>query len=326
VLYINTIKISFNGKDKRMNSLKKPSLLLLLLAFTAVYFIWGTTYLAIVFALKGFKPFTISALRYLAAGLILVGWIGFKKLAWPEKSDLKVLIISGILMLSGGSGLVVVGEQYINSGFAAVVVATEPLFFVLLDRRRWSAYFSSKWIIIGLLLGFAGIALFAHFAPAGSSSVHAHPVTGTLITLLSAVCWVVGALYASRKLPAKSDNLVNSMVQLLAAGLFSGLVAAGKGEWVSFSPAAIPATAWAGLAYLVVMGSLVAYLSFTWLITVQPPAIVSTHTYINPVIAILMGWLLASEQVSFKQVIALVIILSGVIITQLNKQKMINPY
>ncbi|MGN8068673.1 EamA family transporter [Mucilaginibacter sp. SG564] len=306
-----------------MNNLKKTSPLLLLLAFIAVYFIWGTTYLAIVYALKGFKPFTISALRYLTAGLILTIWVMIKKIGWPEKRDLKVLIISGILMLSGGSGLVVVGEQYINSGFAAVIVGTEPLFFVLLDRQRWSAYFSSKWIITGLLLGFAGIALFAHFAPAGSTLVQGHPVIGTIITLLSAVSWVTGALYANRKLPAKSDNLVNSTVQLLAAGLFSGLVAFGKGEWFTLSPTTIPLSAWAGLAYLVIMGSLVAYLSFTWLITVQPPAIVSTHTYVNPVIAIVMGWLLAAEQISFKQIIALVIIMTGVIITQLNKQKMV---
>lgn len=305
-----------------MNNLKNPSPLLLLLAFTAVYFVWGTTYLAIVYALKGFGPFTISALRYTAAGLILCGWIGLKKLSWPERGEWKVLIISGILMLSGGSGLVAVGEQYINSGFAAVIIATEPLFFVLLDRKRWAAYFSSKWIIIGLLSGFAGIVLFTHFAPARSSAVQSHPLLGTLITLLSAVFWVLGALYASRKLPAKSDNLVNSTVQLLAAGLFSGLLAVGKGEWLTLSPAAVPGIAWAGLAYLVVMGSLVAYLAFTWLITVQPPAIVSTHTYVNPVIAILMGWLLASEQICFKQVIALVIIMTGVVITQLNKQKM----
>ncbi|WP_208094450.1 EamA family transporter [Mucilaginibacter agri] len=253
----------------------------LLLLFT----LSGTSYLAISFALKGLQPFTISALRYLAAGLILTGWIRYKKLNWPEKIDIKVLSISGILMLTGGSGLVVVGELFINSGFAAVIVATEPLFFILLDRGRWNAYFSSRGIIAGLLIGFAGIALFTYLAPSGSSPSH-RLILGTLITLGSAISWVVGALYASQKLSANSDNLVNSVVQLLAAGMFSGLIAAGKGEWSTFSSMLVPISAWAGLAYLVVMGSLVAYLSFTWLITVQPPAIVSTHTYVNPVIAI----------------------------------------
>jgi drug/metabolite transporter (DMT)-like permease len=232
-----------------------------------------------------------------------------------------VLIISGILMLSGGSGLVVVGEQYISSGFAAVIMATEPLFFILLDRVRWPIYFSNKWIIAGLLLGFFGVALFAHFTPADHEVIHSQPVFGALVTLLSAILWVVGALYANRKLSVNTGNTTNSAVQLFAAGLFSGLIAIFKGEWPVFSAATVPVSAWAGLAYLIVMGSLVAYLSFNWLITVQPPAIVSTHTYVNPVVAIIMGWLLVDEQVSGGQIAALIIVLMGVIITQLTKQK-----
>jgi len=304
-----------------MNRKKKVSWLALLLAFTGIYFVWGTSYLAIVYALKAIKPFTISALRYLAAGLILTAWVYFKKQRWPGWHDRRVLIISGILMLSGGSGLVVVGEQYISSGFAAVIMATEPLFFVLFDRQRWPMYFSGKWIIVGLLLGFAGIALFAYFAPSGATAVRSNPVAGTLITLFSAMCWVTGALYANRKLSSGTGNLVNSAVQLLAAGVFSGAIAGLKGEWPALLTTAIPASAWAGLFYLVIMGSLVAYLSFNWLMTVQPPAIVSTHTYVNPVIAVLVGWLFASEQISLPQLISLAIVLAGVMITQFNKQK-----
>lgn len=298
----------------------KTPLVKLLLAFFAIFFIWGTTFLAVAYALKGFKPFTISALRYLTAGLILTGWIWFKKLHWPGKKDIHVLAISGILMLSGGSGLVVVSEQYISSGAAAVIMATEPLFFVLFDRSRWGIYFKNKWIIGGLIIGFAGIALFTHFAPVETTVLDPRPVLGTMITLLSSVAWVTGALYADRKLSSTSSSTVNSTVQLLVAGLFSGIVAGCKGEWPALLSTPIPASAWAGLLYLIIMGSLVAYISFNWLITVQPPAIVSTHTYVNPVIAILVGWLLASESVSGGQLVALVLVLTGVLITQLNKR------
>jgi drug/metabolite transporter (DMT)-like permease len=306
-----------------INNKKKPWLLLLF-AFVAIYFFWGTTYLAIAYALKGLKPFTISAFRYLIAGLILCCWIWFKKQKWPEGKDLRVLIISGVLMLSGGSGLVVLGEQHISSGFAAVIVATEPLFFVLFDHRRWKVYFSNSWIIAGLVIGFAGIALFAYFAPAGQDVSHRHPVFGVVITLLSAMSWVTGGLYANHNLSSKTGNIVNSTVQLLAAGIFSAIVAGCIGEWSELVVKTVPLSAWLGLIYLIVMGSLVAYISFNWLITVQPPAVVSTHTYVNPIVAILMGWLIAGEHIANIQVIALVIVLVGVLITQLNKQKTVD--
>ncbi|MBA4167935.1 MAG: EamA family transporter, partial [Chitinophagaceae bacterium] len=118
---------------------------------------------------------------------------------------------------------------------------------------------------------------------------------------------------------SRAGNLANSTVQLLSAGILSAIVAGFTGEWPALFTTGIPATAWAGLAYLIIMGSLVAYLSFNWLITVQPPAIVSTHTYVNPVIAVAMGWLLVSEPVSGRQLAALGVVLIGVLMTQLNK-------
>ncbi|MBA4167334.1 MAG: EamA family transporter, partial [Chitinophagaceae bacterium] len=186
---------------------KSTKSILVILALMAVYLIWGTTYLAIAYTLKGFKPFTISALRYLSAGLILSAWLWLKKSHWPPKKDIKVLMISGILMLSGGSGLVVAGEQYISSGAAAVIMATEPLFFVLLDRSRWKIYFTNRLVIAGIIIGFAGIALFARFSAGDPGVIHSRPFLGTAITLFSAISWVVGALYANRKLSSRAGNL-----------------------------------------------------------------------------------------------------------------------
>ncbi|GAA3958583.1 drug/metabolite exporter YedA [Pedobacter ginsengiterrae] len=295
--------------------------LLVICAFIAIYFIWGTSYLAISFALKGFMPFTISALRYLAAGIILSAWICYKKTKLPKPKDIKILIISGVLMLTGGSGLVVVGEQYISSGAAAVIVATEPLFFLLLDRSRWTFYFADKRIITGLIIGFVGIVLFTYFAPDNKTEIQSHPIFGAVITILSAISWVIGVLYANKNLSSTNSTMVNSAVQLISGGICSSFIAGLMGEWPHLLLRPIPTIAWIGLIYLVIMGSLLAYLSFNYLVTVQPPAIVSTHTYVNPIIAILMGWMLASENVSVWQLAAVVFVLGGVLITQIFKPK-----
>ncbi|GAB4019680.1 EamA family transporter [Spirosoma koreense] len=290
-------------------------------AFFAVYFVWGTTYLANLYALKAIPPFTISALRYLIAGLLLAGLAYYKEQAFPSREEVRDLAISGILMLVGGSGLVVVAEQYITSGSAAVIVATEPLWFVLLDRPRWKLYFSDKKMIAGLLTGFAGIVLFAQFAPAYAP--HADSSTdqlvGMALVLAGAVLWVSGALFAARRIRPGRYTLWHTTVQLLAAGLFATLTALVYGEWNGFVPQAVPLPAWGGLAFLIVFGSLVAYLAFGWLVTVQPPAIVSTHTYINPLIAVLIGWMVAGEQISGLQFMGLAVVLTGVGLTQLSK-------
>lgn len=297
----------------------------LILAFIAIYFVWGTTYLANLYALKGFTPFIISALRYLITGLLLAAFAYLKGSVFPKPQEVKDLAVGGILMLVGGSGLVLVSEQYISSGCAAVIVATEPLWFVLLDRTGWNQYFSNRKIMVGLVMGFIGVALFAHFAPSrtGLALKPGHELAGIAIVFVGCILWVIGTLFVSRRLKSGSFNLWHTTIQLFAAGFFSGFIALINGEWASFKLLAIPMQAWGGLLFLVVFGSLVAYLSFAWLITVQPPAIVSTHTYVNPLIAVTMGWLIMGEQIIGMQIVALVIVLTGVILTQISKEKVV---
>ncbi|GAB4012720.1 EamA family transporter [Spirosoma migulaei] len=293
----------------------------LVLAFIAIYFIWGTTYLANLYALKAIPPFIISALRYLLAGLLLAVLAYSKDQVIPTGKQIRDLAISGVLMLVGGSGLVVVAEQYITSGSAAVIVATEPFWFVLLDQPRWKLYFRDKKIIAGLLLGFAGIILFTQFSPASTSheGQSANQLLGTVIVLAGAVLWVGGTLFASRRIKPGSYTLWHTTIQLLAAGLFATFLALVNGEWNGFAWQAVSLQAWGGLAFLIIFGSLIAYLAFAWLVTIQPPAIVSTHTYINPLIAVLIGWMAAGEQVTGLQLIALTVVLTGVVLTQLSK-------
>ena len=293
----------------------------LVLAFFAVYFIWGTTYLAIRLGLEDIGPFVMSTLRYSASALILAFWCLANKQRWPTK-NLKVIAGSGVLMLVGGSGLVVYAEQYISSGLAAVVIATEPLWFVLLDRKRWKEYFARPKIIAGLVLGFIGIILFAFLSPAPAQvAPGGSQLWGVLVVLCGSVFWVVGALYAGRAVEPDTSALTATTIQLAASALVSGVIATIGGEWASFHPHQTSALAWGGLAYITVMGTLVAYLAFLWLVKVRPPALVSTHTLVNPVIAVLMGWIFLQETVNVKQSLALALTLGGVFLTWSGKEK-----
>lgn len=286
-------------------------------AYLAVYVIWGTTYLAVLWGLDGMEPFVLSTLRYVFAGALLLGWALLRRHRWPGFGIIKVSLISGTLMLVGGSGLVVVAETYIGSGHAAVVIATEPLWFLLLDRRRWRSYFSNRFVVIGLIMGFVGVAMFSHLTPDSHSQDENSTLLGTLITLAGSVLWVVGTLYADRHPEVrKYPHTLITGIQLAGAGVVCAFISLLLGDWVGFSFDGITAQAWGGLIFLIVMGSIVAYAAFMWLITVQPPALVSTHTYVNPIVAVIAGALLANEEITLMQSVSLLVVLFGVILTR----------
>lgn len=295
----------------------------LIFAYLAIYIIWGTTYLAVLWGLDSMKPFSLSTLRYLSAGALLLAWALLKRYDWPDLATMKVALTSGIIMLVGGSGLVVVAETYIGSGHTAVVIATEPLLFLLLDRKRWRKYFANPVVVTGLVLGFIGIALFSYFAPESNTPNSNGTLPGTLITLAGSILWVLGTLYSDRHPEtAKHPHTLITGIQLAGAGVVSAFIALLLGEWETFSFQSITIRAWGSLVFLVIMGSIVAYAAFMWLIRVQPPALVSTHTYVNPVVAVVAGWLLANEQITDVQVIMLVIVLLGVIMTRKNGREL----
>jgi len=303
-------------------SMPRPSRVLIFFAFLAVYIIWGTTYLAIRYGLLGMKPFVLTTLRYGLAAIILFSWCGVRKLKLPNKRNAKVLIISGLLMLVGGTGLVVMGEQYINSGAAATIIATEPLMFLLLDKKNYRSY--SPAIFIGMVLGFTGIYIFTHFASQGSDALSigaANIVKGTALLLVSALFWVLGTLYLSNLKDNDAAPLAGAAWQQTAGAAGCLIIGLVRGDWASFHPSQVPAAAWAGLAWLLFMGTLVGFLAFMFLVRVQPPAIVSTHTYINPIVAVIVGWLFAGESIGGPQLLALGMVLLGVLLVQTPKMK-----
>lgn len=307
------------------STINKPSAIswLVIFAFFNIYVVWGSTYLAVAYGLRSFPPFILVGLRYLTAGLLMLAWCKIKSEKLPEKKIFLRHALCGILMLVGGTGMIAWAEQYISSGQAAILVATEPLMILLIDRKRWTEYFSNKFIVSGLIIGFIGIFLFLKL---GVAPAHHSPMAtiASVVILFSALLWIVGSLIIKGN-RGKSSTVMNASIQLLSAGCASVIVAFCKSEQVGFSFSTVTGEAWAALLFLIVMGSLVAYLSFVWLLSIKPPAIISTHTYVNPVVAVFLGWLFIHEHVNKAQLLSLVIILAGILLVNvpgyLNRNK-----
>lgn len=296
---------------------------LLFLAFASVYIIWGATFLAVSFALRGFPPFFLSGFRFLAAGLILFLWRlyrGERKLSfgnWKKNG------ITGMLILTGGTGLVAWGEQYITATEAAIAIATGPFWFIVIDKKNWRRYFSNPATVAGLVIGFAGLLLFFKDSISSSTGIADNHlrILAFAVLALSSISWVLGSLY-SRHHRADHSTFMNIAQQLLIAGVAALIIGLAKGELAGFVPSAIPLKAWTGLAFLVLFGSIVAYLSYIWLLSVKPLVLVSTHTYINPIVAVLLGWLFIHEHISSLRLLGLAIILGGVLLTNASGYKL----
>ncbi|WP_315821857.1 EamA family transporter [Paraflavitalea speifideaquila] len=301
-----------------------------LLAFAGIYIIWGSTYLAILVALRDIPPFMMASLRFLTAGVLLFGWCMVKKQPLPTAQSIGRNAFCGTLMLFGGTVSVTWAEQYLPSSLAAIIVTCLPFWFILLDRKQWAYYFSNKVIILGLLVGFAGVALLFGF---GSQS---HITGGTnklviciLVILAGEIAWTVGSLYSKYR-PADGSLVMNASIQLLATGVFTSLVSLLAGEHDKMAWTQVSIDSWLALAYLATMGSIVAYLSYLYLLKMRPAAQVSTYVYVNPIVALLLGALIASEPITWVQIAALAIILGGVLLVNMPKylptlSKKVNP-
>ena len=293
---------------ERDTSNTTPSLMALLLAFAAVYLIWGSTYLGIRFAIETMPPFTMSALRFLSAGTIL--FVGSTSLGagWPRAVHWRSAAIVGTLLLVSGNGLLAWAEQFVPSGVAALIVGTVPLWMVVLDAMGPGGSRPGLAVIAGLVLGLLGIAVLVGPGELGGGSVH---LGGALAICFAAFSWAVGSLY-SRRAPQSSSTLQNVGMQMLTGGGILFLVGLGLGERVDF--AAVSArSAWA-LAYLAIFGGVVSYSAYVWLLKVSTPARVSTYAYVNPVVAVLLGWALAGEALSPRVFLATVAVVSAVVL------------
>lgn len=289
-------------------------------AFLCIYIIWGTTFLGISYALKGFPPFILLGLRFTTAGVLLLSWLFYKGERPLNLDTWKQNSISGVLILTMGIGSLTYAEQYISSTEAAIVAALEPFWFMLIDKKSWKYYFANKLSVLGIIIGFAGLLIFFRDSLAVQAGMDHGRTVGFMVMIFGTIVWVLGAFHSKR--PTKASLLMNVSQQLFIGGVISLAIATMKGEWQIINWGAIPIPSWSALIYLIFFGSILAHLSFIWLLSIKPPAMVSTHTFINPIVAVLAGTLIAGEALTGGQAIGITVIVIGVAMNNLVQFKL----
>ena len=279
------------------------------LAFAAVYVIWGSTYLAIRYAIDTMPPFLMAGTRFVIAGGALYLWSRLTGGERPSRAAWVATAITGILMLAVGNGAVTWSEQRIPSGIAALLVASVALWMVLLESLRRNGTRPTRLAVIGLIIGFAGVALLV--GPAALSDTGDLDVLAALVLVGASLSWATGSVY-SRVLPRPATASLGSGMQMLAGGIALLIVGAFTGELARLDVGAVSPRSALSLGYLIVFGSLVGFTAYAWLLRVCTPAAVATYAYVNPMVAMLLGWLIAGEEFGPRMIIAAAIILSGV--------------
>ena len=281
------------------------------IALVALYIVWGSTYLAIRFSVETIPPFLHAALRFLISGTILYIWRRAAGDPAPTLSNWKSTAIVGAALLLGGNGLVGWAEQHVPSGIAALMISTSPFWLVLFEALRAGGTKPTWQAIFGLIAGFGGV--FILIGPAEFSGTKAgYDTFGILLLLLAPFFWSIGSIYAKGADMPKSTLLSTGMEMLAgAAALF--LVSAVKGELNGFSFGLVSTRSWLGLAYLITFGSLIGFVSYGWLLHNAPISLMSTYAYVNPVVAVLLGNLLADEPLNGRILVAAAIIIGSVI-------------
>jgi drug/metabolite transporter (DMT)-like permease len=277
----------------------------LILALAAVYVVWGSTYLAIRYAVETLPPFSMAGVRFLVAGGLLYGWARFRGTPRPAPVHWRSAAVVGGLLLLGGNGIVVWAEQFVDSGLTALLVSTTPFWMVLLHWLFQGGVRPGPRLIAGLVLGLVGVAMLAR---PGSGQVA--PFAAVLLVLAS-LSWASGSLY-SRRAPLPSSPLLGTGMEMISGGallLGAGLIA---GEPARFDPAAVTAASLASFLYLIFIGSLVGFTAYIWLLKAAPPSLASTYAYVNPMVAVFLGWAFAGEPVTSGTLLSAAVIVAGV--------------
>lgn len=301
-----------------METQRRHFRLKIILAFAMIYVVWGSTFFFIHKALGGFGPFLLGAIRFSTAGLLMLAWCYFKGYRIFHRSTILHAGLMGLLLLYIDNGIIIWVEQFMPSGLVAIMSASAAIWFIVLDKPNWKANFRNLPVIIGLFMGFFGVVMLFgdRLSQALDASQRQTNLIGMSLLLLGALAWTIGSLYSKYygkpKGSEKGSGLVGTAWQMFIAGVAFTLTAAGRGEIANFRFDAVPASAWWAIAYLIGMGSIVAYSSYIWLLQVRRATEVSTHTYVNPIVAVLLGAWFAHETVSYSQLTALLVILSSV--------------
>lgn len=281
------------------------------LALLAVYLIWGSTYLAILEAINTIPPLAMAAMRFVAAGLPLLLWVRWKNGAWPARAAWGWSAVAGVLMFAGGNGAVVWSEKTVPSGLAALIVASVSFWTVLLEGLRPGGQRQPLSVWLGIALGFLGLLVL--IGPDAWNGAGPVPLFGAIVLVLGSLLWAIGTLISVTTVKrGLASGLGLSALQMLFGGIGLAVAAALHGEWQVLDLSAISARSWAAVAYLIVAGSLVAFSAYNWLLSNTSPAVATTYAYVNPVVAMLLGWLFVGEPFTPRIMVASMLILGAV--------------
>ena len=287
-----------------------PPRFALVTAFAIIYLIWGSTFLGILFAIETLPPFLMASARFLVAGSVLYAWSRLANgAAAPSGAEWRATAALGLLLLVGGNGLLVWSEQRIPSGVAALFVGTVPCFMALIEWLRPGGARPSGHVVAGLLLGLVGLVWLV--GPDAIMGGGRADFIGAAVVVLCSFSWALGSIY-SRHVGTPASPFLSTAMQMLAGGLVLLLLSVVLGEPWELDVTAVSLRSALGLLYLIVFGSIVAFSAYIWLLRVSTPARVSTYAYVNPVVAVLLGWALAGEALTVRLAVAAAIIVSGV--------------
>jgi drug/metabolite transporter (DMT)-like permease len=280
-----------------------------ILAFLSIYVIWGSTYLAIRYAVADIPPLFTAGMRHLAAGSILLVWCLAKGLR-PTWAQIRASVVIGFFFFLVGHGLLHWAELVVPSGMASLFIAIEPIIVFLMASAASRTWRLNGMLVAGILLGLAGVGVLVGataFEGTRGSTI------GAIAIIVSAISWSAGIIY-SRYSKLSGNPMLLSALSLLSGSVMLLLTGTLVGEAKGFSIARVTPKAWLALAYLIVFGSVVAFSAYNWLLEHYSPTLVATHTYVNPIVAVLLGWLYGGEVITFKVILAAVMVIGAVVL------------
>jgi drug/metabolite transporter (DMT)-like permease len=290
-----------------------------------LYVVWGSTYLGIAIAVETIPPFLMAAIRFGIAGSVLLGWSLLRargSFVMPTRRELRDTVIVGALLLGGGMGMVAFGEQTIPSGITALLIAMMPV-WVAIFGRAFLGERLPRIAGVGIVVGFVGVAILV--GPTILGSAGALDPLGLAAIIISPIAWSLGSLYASHRAILPRQPLVATGAQMLAGGAVLAIMAGLTGEFARFDPAAVSTDSIAAVVYLTVVGSLLAFTAYGWLLRVAPLPLIATYAYVNPVVAVILGAIVRHEPIDLRTLVAGAVIVGAVALIVTARGRMTVP-
>jgi drug/metabolite transporter (DMT)-like permease len=297
----------------------RPATWKILLAFSIIYFVWGSTFLAIRVGVREVPPLILAAIRFSIAGLALYAWISARGEAQPTAREWRSASLLGLIIFVFDYGLLFWSEQRVPSGVAAVMLATIPVFMALSEIIILRTQRLTIRLVVALLIGIFGVAiLMAHSLNLGGAPVDK---IGALALIFASISWSIASIL-SRKIPLPQSKLMSSAAQMLTGGILLTILAAALGDFHNFHPATVSRAVWFSLLYLIVAGSIIGFTAYVWLLHHESPTKVGTYAYVNPIVAVLVGYFLGGEELTTRTILgSLCILVSVVVITTMPAKK-----